>query len=34
LAGHVEPTMTEAYTHTDVETLRAGVDKLPGLGGI
>jgi integrase len=33
LAGHVEPTMTEAYTHTDVETLRAGVDKLPGLGG-
>jgi integrase len=34
LAGHVEATMTEAYTHTDVETLRAGVDKLPGLGGI
>jgi integrase len=32
LAGHTEEAMTERYSHTEVETLRAGVDRLPGLG--
>lgn len=32
LAGHTEEAMTEGYTHTEVETLRAAVDRLPGLG--
>jgi len=32
LAGHTEESMTEGYTHTEVETLRAAVDRLPGLG--
>jgi len=31
LAGHTEEAMTEGYTHTEVETLRAAVDRLPGL---
>lgn len=31
LAGHAEESMTEGYTHTEVETLRAAVDRLPGL---
>jgi len=33
LAGHAEESMTEGYTHTEVETLRAAVDRLPGLAG-
>lgn len=33
LAGHAEEQMTERYTHTGVEILRAGVDRLPGLEG-
>lgn len=32
LAGHTEEAMTERYSHAGVETLRAGVDGLPGLG--
>ena len=31
LAGHTEEAMTERYSHSGVETLRAGVDRLPGL---
>ena len=31
LAGHTEEAMTERYSHIEVETLRAAVDRLPGL---
>lgn len=31
LAGHTEEQMTERYSHIAVETLRASVDRLPGL---
>jgi len=33
LAGHTEEAMTERYSHIEVETLRASVDRLPGLAG-
>jgi integrase len=33
LAGHTEEQMTERYSHTGIETLRVGVDRLPGLEG-
>jgi integrase len=33
LAGHTEEQMTERYSHTGIEILRAGVDRLPGLEG-